>query len=115
MYPIKIKEYKPKSEIKQTRKGRLVRNLIAIHKHFRGNNYNNPTSPWNNGGDLSVKDNCIIMAKKDKTLNGKPATQKNVTLENDFFGKIEKAGKLDFMSFSSYVRSLIVNDLQQTA
>lgn len=52
---------------------------------------------------------------KDKTLNGKPATQKNVTLENDFFKEIKDAGKLDFMSFSSYVRSLIVNDLQKSA
>lgn len=48
---------------------------------------------------------------KDKTLNGKPATQKNVTLENDFFKDIKDAGRLDFMSFSSYVRSLIVSDL----
>lgn len=50
-----------------------------------------------------------------KTLNGKPATQKNVTLENDFFGDIKKAGKLDYMSFSSYVRSLIVSDLNKSA
>lgn len=55
------------------------------------------------------------MAKSDKTLNGKPATQKNVTLEDDFFNEIKKAGKLDFMSFSSYVRKLIVNDLQQSS
>jgi len=54
------------------------------------------------------------MKKTDKTLNGKPATQKNVTLENDFFSEIQKAGKLDFMSFSSYVRSLIVADLALT-
>lgn len=52
---------------------------------------------------------------KDKTLNGKPATQKNVTLENDFFAEIKQSGKLNYMSFSSYVRSLIVNDLQKSA
>lgn len=52
---------------------------------------------------------------KDKTLNGKPATQKNVTLEDEFFKEIQNAGKLSFMSFSSYVRSLIVNDLKQPA
>lgn len=52
---------------------------------------------------------------KDKKLNGKPATQKNVTLEDDFFKEIKEAGKLNYMSFSSYVRSLIVNDLQKSA
>lgn len=52
---------------------------------------------------------------KDKTLNGKPATQKNVTLEDEFFNEIKQAGKLTFMSFSSYVRSLIVDDLKKTA
>lgn len=56
-----------------------------------------------------------MATKSDKTLNGKPATQKNVTLENDFFKKVQESGKLEFMSFSSYVRSLIVNDLQKTA
>lgn len=51
---------------------------------------------------------------KDKTLNGKPATQKNVTLENDYFKRIEKAGFLKYDSFSTFVRKLIDAEFSRT-
>lgn len=46
-----------------------------------------------------------------KTLNGNPATQKNVTLEDTKFTALENSGKLKYMSFSAYVNSLIDADL----
>jgi hypothetical protein len=46
-----------------------------------------------------------------KTLNGNPATQKNVTLENTKIAEIEKADRLKYMSFSAYVNKLIDADL----
>lgn len=48
---------------------------------------------------------------KEKTLNGNPATQKNVTLENTKIEQIEKAERLKYMSFSAYVNKLIDADL----
>lgn len=48
---------------------------------------------------------------EQKTLNGNPATQKNVTLENTKISEIEKAEKLKYMSFSAYVNKLIDADL----
>jgi hypothetical protein len=48
-----------------------------------------------------------------KTLNGKPATQKNVTLEDDYFASIVEAGKLKYDSFSTYVRKLIDADMEK--
>lgn len=48
---------------------------------------------------------------KEKTLNGNPATQKNVTLENTKFEAIEKSERLKYMSFSAYVNKLIDADL----
>lgn len=50
-----------------------------------------------------------------KTLNGNPATQKNVTLEDTKFATLENSGKLKYMSFSAYVNSLIDADLAATA
>ena len=50
-------------------------------------------------------------SKTKKTLNGNPATQKNVTLENTKIAEIEKAEKLKYMSFSAYVNKLIDADL----
>jgi hypothetical protein len=52
-----------------------------------------------------------IKTIKGKTLNGKPATQKNVTLENEYFAKIVEAGRLKYDSFNVYVRKLIDADL----
>lgn len=46
-----------------------------------------------------------------KTLNGNPATQKNVTLENTKIQAIESADRLKYMSFSAYVNKLIDADL----
>lgn len=58
------------------------------------------------------------MAKKknnnEKTLNGQPATQKNVTLLDTKIKVIEDAGKLAYMSFSAYVNKLIDDDLAVT-
>lgn len=46
-----------------------------------------------------------------KTLNGNPATQKNVTLENTKIALLEQSEKLKYMSFSAYVNKLIDADL----
>jgi hypothetical protein len=54
-----------------------------------------------------------MTAKSKKILDGKPATQINVTIDDDMLQQIKEAGKLDFMKFSGYVRSLIANDLKQ--
>lgn len=51
------------------------------------------------------------MSKKERTLNGKPAVQMNVTVENEFLNELKKAGKLQFMTFSAYARKLMVEDL----
>lgn len=53
--------------------------------------------------------------KTKKTIAGQPATQKNVTLLDTKIKVIEDAGKLAYMSFSSYVNKLIDADLQQSA
>ena len=50
--------------------------------------------------------------KREKTLNGNPATQKNVTLENTKIQAIENAERLKYMSFSAYVNKLIDADLE---
>lgn len=49
--------------------------------------------------------------KTPKTLNGNPATQKNVTLEDTKFQAIQSAERLKYMSFSAYVNKLIDADL----
>lgn len=50
-----------------------------------------------------------------KLLNGKPATQKNVTLENEYFARIIDGGYLKYDSFSTFVRKLIDKELSQPA
>jgi len=53
-----------------------------------------------------------MTTKTQKLLDGKPATQKNVTLQDTKITEIKKSGKLDYMSFSAYVNKLIDADLQ---
>ena len=55
------------------------------------------------------------MSKKERTLNGKPAIQMNVTVENEFLEQLKTAGKLDYMSFSAYARSLMAKDIIKPA
>jgi len=58
--------------------------------------------------------------KKNKTteqkmLDGKPATQKNVTVQDEKFELLEKSERLKYMSFSAYVNKLIDEDLVRVA
>jgi len=56
-----------------------------------------------------------MTTKTQKLLDGKPATQKNVTLLDTKIEQIKEAKKLDYMSFSAYVNKLIDADLTRTS